>query len=57
MWRGNDVPREGELFPKTWWIRFILEQKGGSIEMLTRLAGLPFLEDRVTLHAGQLFFI
>ena len=44
-------------FPKTWRIRFTVEQKGGSIKMLTRLAGLPFFEDRVTLYAGQLFFI
>ena len=36
---------------------FTLEQKGGSIKMLTRLAGLPFLKDRVTLHAGLLFFM
>lgn len=64
-WRKNDVRVEGLLaYSRANFIHFLrlgesftLEQKGGSIKMLTRLAGLPFLEDRVTLRAGQLFFI
>ena len=67
MWRGNDVPRRRRvtrllksqfsyIFPRLG-ESFTLEQKGGSIKMLTHLAELPFLEDRLTLHAGQLFFM
>ena len=42
------VPRRlGESFTR--------EQKGGSSKMLTRLAGLPFLDGRVTHHDGPTF--
>ena len=34
---------------------FTREQKGGSIKILTRLARLPFLDGRVTLHARTAF--
>ena len=65
MWRRNDVPRRRRatrLLQSQLFIHFLRlgesftrEQKGGSIKILIRLARLPFLDGRVTLHAGSAF--